>query len=293
MTRVLHISDLHFLIPWDTVAPSEWLNKRAVGGMNQALRRGRHYTHAEQRMSQFAEFLHREAISETLISGDLTVVGATSEFENAKRAMTPVLDASRSFIIAGNHDHYVKDNPDAFAKVFSKEVSRRDLPLSLPNVALGEHAAVVAVRSTRPSTWVWQSTGLVEADELTRLQETLSHPLLQKRRVLVMTHYGFFRADGSEDGRFHRLDNAHDVLRVVQSFSNAAIIHGHIHRRFFHARTPDRPWIFCAGSSTFTGREGGWVYDFGSQGAHAGWNAQQLVLRAGRFELDAQVVRVT
>ena len=40
-----------------------------------------------------------------------------------------------------------------------------------------------------------------------------------------------------------------------------AVLHGHIHRRYHHPATADRPHVFGAGSSTMAGREGYWLID--------------------------------
>jgi hypothetical protein len=39
------------------------------------------------------------------------------------------------------------------------------------------------------------------------------------------------------------------------------VLHGHIHRRYHHPATDERPHLFGAGSSTQQGREGYWLIE--------------------------------
>jgi hypothetical protein len=39
------------------------------------------------------------------------------------------------------------------------------------------------------------------------------------------------------------------------------VLHGHIHHRYHHPATAERPHVFSAGSSTQRGREGYWVIE--------------------------------
>jgi hypothetical protein len=78
--------------------------------------------------------------------------------------------------------------------------------------------------------------------------------------VLVAVHHAPLKASGGKDKLSHRLVDAEALFRVIPG-RRFAIVHGHIHQRYYHPATEARPHIFCAGSSTQKGREGYWLIE--------------------------------
>lgn len=68
--------------------------------------------------------------------------------------------------------------------------------------------------------------------------------------------------NGEDDKKLHGLVNAKEFLDSCSRLKSGAILCGHIHKRYFVVpKEIDIP-IYCAGSATMEGYEGGWIYEF-------------------------------
>jgi hypothetical protein len=169
--------------------------------------------------------------------------------------------------VPGNHDLYLPDTlrDQRFDRHFSDLIGS-DLPEYcadglFPFVRLFEpNLAIVGVNSARPNPNPFRSSGRVPEAQLEALSRILQDARVRGRWVIVMTHYGILRRDGRPDTKSHGLDNADDLVRLCAR-PQTLLVHGHIHHNYHHAATAERPWLFCAGSTTQTGREGFWLYD--------------------------------
>jgi hypothetical protein len=123
---------------------------------------------------------------------------------------------------------------------------------------IGDELAIVAVNSARPNPNPVSSRGEVSEAQLRALSRLLDRHA--DRICIVMTHYGPLRKDGRPDSPHHGMAHAEALMRVCAR-ARVVLVHGHIHFRYHHAPTAVRPWIFCAGSATYAGREGLWLYE--------------------------------
>jgi len=266
--RVLHFSDIHVGIGLGQVPLAKWLSKRAIGGANLLLGRGRYFADARRKVDALATFRREQEIDLVIFSGDYTAMGLEREFRDARSAVDPLMDAPGGFVnVPGNHDLYVKAvvRDRRFDHHFG-DTMKTDLPEyrvdgCWPVVRLvGEEVAVVAVNSARPNP-PWRSSGLVPAEQLVALRDALGDARVRDRCVFVVTHYAPRLADGTPDRRIHGLVNADDFLAACAGASRGAILCGHVHHGY-RVRVPEvRLPIFCGGSATMDGREGLWVFD--------------------------------
>ena len=102
-----------------------------------------------------------------------------------------------------------------------------------------------------------------ELEELRRLRalgQAVDDVRLRQRAVLVVVHHAPLTHLARPDKLLHGLTDARALFRVVRG-PRFAVLHGHIHRRYHHPATDERPHLFGAGSSTQAGREGYWLIE--------------------------------
>jgi hypothetical protein len=73
-------------------------------------------------------------------------------------------------------------------------------------------------------------------------------------------HHAPLGAAGRPDSALHGLRDGARLLRLLKG-PRFAVLHGHIHARYHHPATAERPHLFGAGSSTQAGREGYWLIE--------------------------------
>lgn len=267
--KILHISDIHIGIPIREVPVTSWLSKRALGGLNLLMGRGKHFADARRKVAALPALAEREQVDLVICTGDYTGLGLEREFVEARRAVAPLMKAGRGFItVPGNHDLYVREpvRKGWFEHHF-KNTLTTDLPMyqgaeGWPRVRLfDEGLAVVTVNSSRPNTF-WRSSGKVPVAQLQALREALRDSEVRDHFVLVVTHYAPCLEEGVPDRPLHCLVNVDEFLEVVKEVRRGALLCGHVHRRF-HAHPPgcELP-VFCAGSTTKDEREGLWLFEF-------------------------------
>jgi len=287
--RVLHVSDVHVSVPLFDLPWGQMMNKRLVGALNHALRRVRGFARAPEKLCALGAFAAEHAVDLVILTGDYTVVGTEPELAAARRAVECLTSRPLGFVtLPGNHDVYLADSVQqrCFERYFGEFLSS-DLPEYCvegpwPLTRLfGEDVALIAVNSSRPNPQPWRSSGLIPEPQLSALSRVLADARLARRFVFVATHYAPRRPDGTPDTRWHGLVNADALLSVCKPLSRAAILHGHIHHRFQLQVPGSRMRIFGAGSATYAGREGLWLFDV---------DATQAIARPGRFQGDGYVL---
>lgn len=287
MVRALHISDIHVDVPFTSIPWQSWLGKRALGGGNLWLRRGKHFRRTREKLAALDRFRREHEVDLVICTGDYTVLGTEAELIAAREAIDPLTRAPLGFVtVPGNHDVYVGDALGRFEARFG-DLLHTDMPEHVsdgpwPLVRfVGDSVAVVAVNSARPNPQLWRSSGMIPPRQLLALARILRDPRVRNRFVFVITHYAPRLADGRPDTPLHGLVNAEELLRICADLPHGAILHGHVHR-CFSVRVPGvRPTLFGAGSTTQDLREGLWLFDVGSSGMRAsrgGWDGERYVL---------------
>lgn len=293
--RILHFSDVHVDVPASAVPVREWLGKRLVGGLNHALRRGRHFARSREKLAALARFAAAEQVDLALGTGDFTILGTEPELRAAADAVAPLASRPAGLtVLPGNHDLYLPDGirDGRFERHFGPWMKSDCPDLATdgvwPLVRLFDHAAVVCIGSARPNPEPWRSSGLVPDAHLAGLRRALVDPRLKGRFVIVATHYAPRRENGKPDSPLHGLDNADALLDALGGVERGCLVHGHIHRQYRLQLPGVRPSILCAGSTTQEGREGLWVVDV-EPGAQA--TATPGRWEGERYVLDAHLAR--
>ncbi len=289
MVRALHFTDVHVVAPYRGIPLRDWLGKRMLGGANAVLRRNRRFAAAVAKLGRLADLVREEGIDLVLCTGDYTTLGTEAEYAVARAAVAPLLAAPLGYVhVPGNHDLYVGDTvrerrfERAFAGTLASDLPEHRVDGTWPIVRLvGDDVAVVAVSSARPNPQPWRSSGRVPDAELAALARILRDARLAARFVFVLLHYAPRRENGEPDRFLHGLENADELLTVCRQIERGAILHGHLHHCFELAVPGLQARIFDAGSTTYAGREGLWVFDVDRDGARVTrgrWDGERYVL---------------
>jgi 3',5'-cyclic AMP phosphodiesterase CpdA len=267
--RVLHCSDIHITEDPGRTAffrrgPRFWMAWYELEVQDRA----KAFARAAEATTAIVQAAERHAADHLVLSGDLTASALASEFVGAAAALgSLVRDPGHCTVIPGNHDchHPAALRERRFEAAFGA-LLQSDLPAHArvgpwPLVRLvGQGLAVVALHSSLLPSIPGVSYGRVGPQQLEGLRAALADPALEGRAVLVVVHHAPLRADGTQDKLSHRLLDSEALLRLLPG-PRFAVLHGHIHQRYSHPATANRPHLFGAGSSTQAGREGYWLID--------------------------------
>ena len=140
----------------------------------------------------------------------------------------------------------------------------------------GRPADRATLETMRDAMAYWGPDGsAVWRDGPAGLGQLLRDPRLERRFILVMTHYAPRLPNGDNDSRLHGLINADDLLQLCGRITHGAILCGHVHHTY-RVKVPGLECpIYCAGSATMSGHEGLWVYQFEERNmtaTRATWN---------------------
>jgi hypothetical protein len=290
--RILHFSDVHIQVPLWQMPVLSFLNKRLFGIANLRLRRGKSFHRSPEKIAALFDFAKASQIDFAVFTGDCTALGTEPEYRAARTALEPFINLPNGcFALPGNHDLYI---PEAvtdlrFDRYFG-DLLYSDMPQlrgqgQWPVIRLvGDSVALIAVNSAKPNPEPWRASGRIPDDQLEALSLALRNEQLTKRFVFVVNHYGPRRKDETPDTSLHGFENGEQFLKTCSALAWGAILHGHIHWHYNLKLDTVLPPIFCAGSATFEGREGFWVFDVddNSMKAFSGhWTGT-------RYELDAK-----
>ncbi len=267
--RFVHCSDVHITadylaLPLARLGWRRWIAmaELTVGG------RLRAYRQAPETLATIAREAREHAADHFILSGDLTAYALDSEFQGARAALGELAeDRSRCTIIPGNHDVYTPGSHRTrrFERYFG-HLLESDMPEHcrvgpFPFVRLvGQESAVVGLHSARVPPVPGIAQGRVGSDQLAGLAAILQDPRLEGRALLVAVHHAPLTHHGRADRWSHGLVDAEALCRMLPG-PRHAILHGHIHQRYHHPATGERPHLFGAGSSTQAGHEGYWIIE--------------------------------
>ena len=231
--KIAHFSDIHITatsgaIPWRAM-----FSKRIVGWLNLQFGRKNDFREASRITEALVADLQETGADHILFTGDLTGLALDSEFKEAHRLLEPLLGVPGITGIPGNHDFYVADavKKGTYELLFGPwEQSDLDNPPPIVRL-LGEDVALIALRDSRVNAF-HDSSGLVGAEQLGRLEKVLADPALEGRRKLLALHYGLRRSTGELDGAYHGLRDAEELLSIAHKGKVELFLHGHLHNRF-------------------------------------------------------------
>jgi 3',5'-cyclic AMP phosphodiesterase CpdA len=267
--KFLHCSDVHVTTRYRGVPLRQLGWRRAIALLElTAGGRAHAFRHAEQTLAAIAADVDRLGADHLILSGDVTAYAMEAEFQHAREALGSIAaDKRRCTVIPGNHDTYT---PEAVSSHWFERYFGNLLESDCPEYCaegpfplvrlLGEQAAVVGLLSARVPPVPGLSYGVIGKRQLGALARLLADPRLAERAVLVAVHHAPLNRSGKPDKPSHGLVDARKLFQLVRG-PRFAVLHGHIHRRYYHPPTAERPHIFGAGSSTQEGREGYWLIE--------------------------------
>jgi 3',5'-cyclic AMP phosphodiesterase CpdA len=267
--RFVHCSDVHvtgdyFALPLRRLGWRRWLAlaELTVGG------RARAYRRAPETLARIAQEAQAHGADHLILSGDLTAYALDSEFQGAREALGAwAEDPRRCTVIPGNHDVFTPGSHRSrrferhFGHLLESDFPEHRREGAFPFVRrVGEEAAVVGLLSARVPAMPGMAQGRVGPAQLEGLEAVVKDPRLAGRALLVVVHHAPLTPAGRADHWFHGLRDAEALCRLLPG-PRYAVLHGHIHHRYHHEATAERPHLFGAGSSTLAGREGYWVIE--------------------------------
>lgn len=272
--RILHFSDIHVSVPTAQLLLRDFIGprpKRLLGLANLLLRRGKHFAETAIKLEALARIAQEEKIDFALCTGDYTALGTDIELRAARKAVEAFVSAPLGFAtVPGNHDLYLNDaiHERRFERYF-EEFLRSDCPEysvdgPWPLVRwVGEDVVIVAVNSARPRPQLLLSNGRIPDVQIDALQGIFADPRVQSRFVIVATHYAARLENGQPDSQRHGLENGEALIEACRPLRRGAIVHGHVHRRYWVKIPELRIPLLGAGSAIHHGREGFWLFDIG------------------------------
>src|SRR5258706_3588556 len=161
--RLAHCSDLH-LLSHDGARLADLGNKRWIGAANLLTNRARHYHVAA--FEQMVVDLNEQGIEQVLCTGDVTNIALQQEFEFARVRFDRLARGPDNVtVIPGNHDAYVAEGIEYFAKIFGPyHTSDPGWPDGWPIVRVRGELALVGLTTSRPTSW-FSAYGYVGDDQ--------------------------------------------------------------------------------------------------------------------------------
>jgi 3',5'-cyclic AMP phosphodiesterase CpdA len=264
--RVLHFSDIHVQVDYRNYPLRELGWRRSIAQIEfRLLKRANKFRRAAETVRQIVADAERLKVDHAILSGDLTGLGMDEEFRAARQALGPLAAPGRLTVVPGNHDRYTPADAQAFEKHFA-DLCDGDLPEYrnsglYPYVRLvGNDLAVIGLNTARLAPAPGLVFGTVGAAQRTAVAKILEDHRLAGRAVLAVVHHAPRNRKGKPDLITHRLTDANDLLRMLPG-PRYAVLFGHLHERYWHRATADRPHLIGAGSSTQAGVTGYWLID--------------------------------
>jgi 3',5'-cyclic AMP phosphodiesterase CpdA len=259
--RLAHLSDVHVTAPRLGWRKRDWFGKRLAAWLNlRVLGRARHFSRTDEVLLALRAELRQRQVDRLIFSGDATALGFEQEVERAAGLLgVGAADAPPGLAVPGNHDYLSRSDAASghFERHFAPwQAGERVDEATYPFAQRVGPAWLVAVNSSTPNLWAWDSRGHVGSDQLRRLERLLAR-LEGGPRVLV-THYPVKRACGRPETRGRALRDLAELLAVARAGGVGLWLHGHRHDSYHHPAAEDAPFpVICAGSATQQGR---WSY---------------------------------
>jgi len=245
MTRIAHISDLHF--SKITLTPLQFLSKRCIGNANLVF--SRRNTYIKDQLLQLPDLFASLGVGMVLFTGDASTTGRKDELEEAALFLKKFQEKGmRVLSVPGNHDHYTrKDYKNRSFYDHLQNPKQNSFSLKDDFVEIGQisdswwYLALDTVLSTP----FYSSQGLfsetVEQNLLAALKKIPDVP------IIMINHFPFFQFDTPRKA-LKRGMVLHDILRNdprVQIYA-----HGHTHRHCIaDLRVDHLPIILDSGST--------------------------------------------
>ena len=221
--KIVHLSDIHV---WKySRNPIRWWGKRAIGMAELLTGRARQFR--LERLVEVVEQARRLEPDHVLISGDLTTTALRGEFDQARRALEPLLgDADKVTVIPGNHDRYTSHSvrTKAFERVFGKFAPSITYPWLRE---LDDRTAILGLDATRSHL---SATGRLPEAQFRAARELVASNSGTFRRLIVACHYPVVAPEEYRaELRKKRLVNGAEVAEWLRGLAPHLYCCGHVH----------------------------------------------------------------
>jgi 3',5'-cyclic AMP phosphodiesterase CpdA len=223
MFTLAHLSDPH-LGPLPTPRPYELASKRLTGFVNWL--RKRRFMHRPEVLAAIVADLKAQSPDHIAVTGDLANISLPQEFVAGHAWLAQVGDARDVTVVPGNHDVYVRGAELEVVRHWGEFLrGDSDNAPAFPFVRRRGPLALVGV-STAVPTPPFMATGLLGADQLARLGETLAALAREACFRVVLIHH----PPVSPPARHHkRLIDAEALRAVLAQHGAELLLHGHDH----------------------------------------------------------------
>ncbi|AOY58115.1 MULTISPECIES: metallophosphoesterase family protein [Desulfococcus] len=233
-TRFLlaHVSDPH--MAWRCrVSWRDLIGKRILGYLGWRLRRCAE--HREEILTALREDLARIAPDHIAVTGDLTHLGLSQEFENARRWLERLGDPSQVTVVPGNHDAYTGADRHRGFVLWQSYMASDDShpperwagsPNLFPTVRLRGSVLLIGVNTAHP-TPPHLATGTIGNFQLRRLESILKAAAGRRLFRVILIHHPPL-ADIVSHRK--RLTDASALQCLIGRYGIEMILHGHSHK---------------------------------------------------------------
>jgi 3',5'-cyclic AMP phosphodiesterase CpdA len=239
--RIIHLSDIHV---WRyTYNPMRLLSKRTLGIAE--LLSGRARKFRLERLDAVIERVVALEPDHVLITGDMTTTALPREFEEARRALAPLLaDPARATVVPGNHDRYTTGSvrTHQFEKWFGAFTGGAAYPWLK---RLDAETGILGLDATRSHI---SARGLLPAEQLETARALVADPALRPRRLIVACHYPVASPPAyAAVLKAKRMKNAEQVRAWLAGIGPHLFCCGHVHAAWA-LTPPDLPEQLCLNS---------------------------------------------
>lgn len=221
--RILQLSDIHV---WRySYNPLHLFNKRAVGIASLLAGRARKFR--LERLAAVVDRAHSLKADHVLITGDLTTTALKAEFDDAREALSPLLnDPTRATIIPGNHDRYTAGS--VRSRKFEATFGPYTGSDSFPWLRYIDHeTAILGLDPTRSHI---SAKGILPREQLATARGMLAVTEHRPRRLIVACHYPVAAPPSyAVELNKKRMWNAGDVREWLAGLGPHLFCCGHVH----------------------------------------------------------------
>jgi 3',5'-cyclic AMP phosphodiesterase CpdA len=230
---IAHLSDLHLFHP-QHMRMRDFRTKRVLGYLSWRLHR--RYEHQVDFLPPLLKALNSADVNHVVITGDLTHLGHSADFEAAAGVLEKLGGPGRLTLVPGNHDAYIR-NPwherrftlaeyitsgTDFGNPSQSGATRQPVP----SFKRCGDTAVIGISSALPSA-PFMATGSIGRTQLERLRRLLVQTRKENLFRLLLIHHPPIRGMVS---RRKCLTDQPALAEVLGEVGAELIWHGHTHR---------------------------------------------------------------
>lgn len=239
--KIVQLSDIHI---WRySINPLRLWGKRAVGMAELVTGRARKFR--LERMEAVVDKVASIEADHILITGDLTTTALRREFDEARRALEPLLvDPKRVSVLPGNHDRYTAHSvrTRAFERVFGEFAPSMQFPWLR---RLDERTAILAFDATRSHL---SATGRLPEEQFQQARALIASPEHRPKHLIVACHYPVVAPEPyRKELKKKRMVNAPEVARWLSGIGPHLYCCGHVHAAWAF-RPEEIPGQLCLNS---------------------------------------------